>query len=81
MRRDGGEQQAKFTVETILKGRETGQEQMLEIGRQLHDNAMRISDAVATRLEAIEERLLAIEAHLGGRPAPRASCTVEGGGP
>ena len=67
------ERQAKFTVETIVKGRETGQDQMLEIARQLHDNAMRISDAVATRLETIEERLLAIEKHLGGKPVPRAS--------
>lgn len=57
------EQQAKFTLETIVKGRETGQEQMLEIARQLHANAARITEAVATRLEAIEERLLAIEAH------------------
>jgi hypothetical protein len=84
------EQQTKFTTQTatflteaIVKGRENGQEQMLEIARQLHENATRMTGAVATRLEAIEERLLAIEAHLGGKPAPRPNGAVEdaGGGP
>jgi flagellar biosynthesis/type III secretory pathway protein FliH len=84
------EQQTKFTTEAatflteaIVKGRENGQEQMLEIARQLHDNATRTMEAVATRLEAVEERLLAIEKHLGGKPAPRTSGAVDdaGGGP
>lgn len=58
-------------------------EAMEAITKQLHANAMSISDAIATRLEAVEERVLAIEKHLGGKPAPRASGAVEdaGGGP
>lgn len=74
---------AETLTEAIVKGRATGQEQMLEMARQLHDNAMRMSNVVATRLEAVEERLLAIEAYLGGKPAPRASGAGDdaGGGP
>jgi hypothetical protein len=56
---------------------------MEAIAKQLHSNAMSISNAIATRFEAIEERLLGIETHLGGKSAPRANGAVEdaGGGP
>jgi len=59
---------AEKLTEAIVKGREAGQEQLVEVARQLHESNMRTIDAsarlaegAATRLERIEQRLAAIE--------------------
>ena len=61
------------TIEVVRLTRDAGQENLIDLGRQLHANSMSLAEATRARIERVEDRVLAIEAHLGGRPARSAT--------
>jgi hypothetical protein len=54
------ERSTDFLTDAVVKGREADQERTLALAKQLNENAMRLSDAVADRFEALERRVAAI---------------------